>query len=159
MALVLAALWFEGREEEGVAPGAYGGRVTHVVDGDTLDVRDEQGVVRRIRLLGVDCLETHHEEKLGEQARQWGISREEARRLGEEATARMRELVHRREVVWIVPEGGRSRDRYGRVLAYVEVEGRDVGELLLKEGLAEARRERHARSRDYERAARAGGMR
>lgn len=34
------------------------------------------------------------------------------------------------------PDSGRVKDRYGRTLATIEVNGRDVGKIMIAEGLA-----------------------
>jgi endonuclease YncB( thermonuclease family) len=54
-------------------------------------------------------------------------------RLGRRATERLKELLASGEVRVI--ESGRI-DKYRRTLAHVEVDGRDVGEILIGEGLA-----------------------
>ncbi len=90
-------------------------RVERVVDGDTVDVRIG-GREERVRLIGVDAPE------LGQGV--WGErAREVLRRWVEGRVVRLE-----RDVV--------ERDRYGRVLAYVWVDGRLVNEELLREGVA-----------------------
>jgi endonuclease YncB( thermonuclease family) len=76
-------------------------------------------------------------------------------RLGERATARTRGLVQGKSIAWEVPEGTPLFDPYDRMLAYVELPGggEDLGERLLREGLAEPRRDRHPRSDRYRAAA------
>src|SRR3546814_2865406 len=58
--------------------------------------------------------------------------------LADEAAQRLRDLVDGREVA-LVPDRT-DRDRFGRLLRHVEVDGTDVGGLLVQEGLALARR-------------------
>lgn len=151
--LILAGLaWYlstENQPPDDLARGDYHGFCTGVIDGDTLDVRGQDGTELRIRLLGVDCMEVHNEEKMAEQARSNRQSTDAVRELGERAKARVRALAAGRPVSWTIPEGTPLRDPYGRVLAYVEVNGSDLGELLIREGLAELRRDRHPRARAY----------
>jgi endonuclease YncB( thermonuclease family) len=88
-----------------------------VVDGDT--IKAPYGVT--YRLLGYDTPETHFAQCDAE------------RRLGRVASRRLEELLRRGRVR--VVESGR-RDRYGRTLANVYVNGRDVAEIMVEEGLA-----------------------
>lgn len=128
-ALVLA-LAFAGRSPAasnrgGIVQGPVAAAVRHVVDGDTLVIRARiwlgQTVETKVRIAGIDAPE-----------RRARCRRE--RDLARQATARLRSLL----------AGGAAvlRDvRYGkfagRVLARVETpEGRDVGAVLVGEGLA-----------------------
>jgi micrococcal nuclease len=109
LALALVVAW-QRRDEE---PEARSGRVAHVVDGDTLDVGRE-----RIRVLGIDTPER------GE----CGYAP------ASRATA---ELVLGRVIQLEADETQAARDRFGRTLAYVRLpDGRDLGEVLLRRGLA-----------------------
>jgi endonuclease YncB( thermonuclease family) len=105
--------------------------VVKVVDGDTLDVAG----VGRIRLVGVDTPER-------------GACGYES------ATQAMSVLVLGREVR-LVPGAVDEADRYGRLLRYVDVAGRDAGLSLIEEGWAVARYDsrdgygRHARQDAY----------
>ena len=95
-------------------------RVTSVVDGDTLDVT-WHGRPERVRLLGVDTPETV------DPHRPVGC-------YGPEAAA----FTHRRlqgRTVRLRFDRQR-RDRYGRLLAYVEVDGRRFNDELLTDGYA-----------------------
>jgi len=91
--------------------------VARVIDGDTLDLRvpDGEDAVTRIRLWGVDTPELASRD--GER---------EAEPLAQEAADFARELAQGRWVTLHL-EPGRRRGRYGRVLAYVEL---DDGTLL-----------------------------
>ncbi|MFK5689206.1 thermonuclease family protein [Ornithinimicrobium sp. LYQ92] len=89
--------------------------VVSIVDGDTVDVSNGA----RIRIAGIDTPER------GE----CGY---------DEAGARMMELARDREAV-LVKAGADSIDRYGRLIRYLDVDGRDVGLTLIQEGLAIAR--------------------
>lgn len=89
-----------------------------VYDADTFDVGAE-----RIRVNNLDAPE------IGERA-ECDIERA----LGERATAVARELLEGGARVTIYPE--RRRDRYGRVLARVDVNGADLAQTLINRGLA-----------------------
>ncbi len=97
-------------------PAAERGVVTHVVDGDTIDVAG----VGRIRYRGID---TPERGACGFDAAAEALTR----------------LVLGRQVDLIDPGTGDSADRYGRLLRYVDVDGVDSGLALIKKGLAIAR--------------------
>lgn len=92
--------------------------VAEVIDGDTLDVRLD-GTKERVRIIGINAPE-----------------RGEC--LDAQATAALRDLVDGRSVSLVVDTT--DRDDFGRLLRYVEVGGTDVGEELVRAGLALARR-------------------
>ena len=91
------------------------GTVSHVVDGDTIDVEG----VGRIRVIGIDTPER-------------GACGYES------ATLAMAALVADREVV-LTPGATSDADRYGRLLRYVDVDGADAGLQLIEDGWAIAR--------------------
>jgi endonuclease YncB( thermonuclease family) len=93
-------------------PGSY-----RVVDGDMIHA--PFGV--KYRLMGFDTPEIHFAKCTEEFA------------LGMAAKERLEELLASGEVRII--ESGRT-DKFRRTLAHVEVDGRDVGEILIGEGLA-----------------------
>lgn len=94
------------------------GVVTHVVDGDTLDVRLDGRGLERVRLIGIDTPEV-------------GTCGAAA------ATAAAARLAAGRRVVLRGDGSQDTRDRYGRLLAYVWLPGgRDLGFRLLAGGNA-----------------------
>jgi len=103
-------------------------RVVHVVDGDTLDINapDADKPKTRIRLWGVDTPELA---RGGRREMHFAV---QAREFAE------RTLFDREVNVVLTPD--RTRDRYGRLLAYVFCErgGRMFNEMLLEEGYAYA---------------------
>jgi micrococcal nuclease len=108
----------EAAERE-AAERAAGWTVVNVVDGDTVDVRGPGGVEERIRVVGIDTPER------GE----CGFG---------PASSAMAELVLDRPVELVA--GARDdRDRYGRLLRYLDVDGVDAGLTLIERGLAVAR--------------------
>jgi endonuclease YncB( thermonuclease family) len=88
-------------------------RVVNVHDGDTITALDEGNTQHRIRLQGIDAPE------LGQPFGRVARDRLAALAKGKTAT------VH-----------ASGKDRYGRVLATVEVEHDDLGRRLVAEGLA-----------------------
>lgn len=98
--------------------------VVRVVDGDTLDIDapDGDAPATRIRLLGIDAPETRDND--GSPAY-----------FASEATTYARRLVDGATVTVYLNEGGDSRGKYGRLLAYVEMaDRRFLNEVLLSEG-------------------------
>jgi endonuclease YncB( thermonuclease family) len=104
----------------------YRGTVTRVVDGDTLDVRLTSGKRERIRLIGIDTPES-------------GAC------YAAKASARARQLALSKQVVLKGDATQDTRDRYGRLLAYVWLPGgKDLGYQLLAGGHAKVYVFRHA---------------
>ena len=106
--------------------------MTRVVDGDTLDVDlpDGDRAVTRIRLRGIDCPEIAH-----------GLDGQDDP-YGPEATESALILVLDKRVRIALDPTRETRDRYGRLLAYVYLADTDesLNERLLEEGLARANR-------------------
>ena len=99
------------------------GRVLRVVDGDTLKVRVAGGDVKTVRLLGIDTPESKRPGAPVECG---------SRRAG----AALRRLVDGRSVVLVEDSSQDAVDRFGRVLAYVELGDDDVGEAMVASGWA-----------------------
>ncbi|HVM17192.1 MAG TPA: thermonuclease family protein [Gaiellaceae bacterium] len=97
---------------------SLGGTVTRVVDGDTVDVTLASGKRERVRLIGIDTPET-------------GTCH------AARATAAVRRLAQGARVSLRGDPTQDTRDRYGRLLAYVWLPGgRDLGYQLLAGGHA-----------------------
>ena len=95
--------------------------VVRVVDGDTIDVSRGGNDTDTVRLLGINTPETHHPTKPVEC-------------FGPEAAAFTEEHLAGRSVQL---EGDiEGRDRYGRRLAYVVVDGERFNDELLRRGYA-----------------------
>ena len=109
--------WWLGRHGRGVVRNV---RVVHVVDGDTIEVVDA-GRRETVRLLGVDTPETVD-------------PRKPVQCFGPEASAYTKQRLEGR-LVRLQPDVER-RDRYGRLLAYVIVDGRRFNDELLQRGYA-----------------------
>lgn len=95
--------------------------VVSVIDGDTIKI-DYEGKEETVRYLLIDTPETNHP-RLGEQP------------LGPEATAENKRLIESGEVSIEFDVGGRFDD-YGRMLAYIYVDGESIQEQLLESGFA-----------------------
>ena len=98
-----------------------GVEVTSVIDGDTIKIMYE-GKEVTVRYLLVDTPETNHP-RLGEQP------------LGKEATAANKRIINSGNVTIEFDVGDRFDD-YGRLLAYIYVDGESVQELLVESGMA-----------------------
>jgi endonuclease YncB( thermonuclease family) len=104
--------------DERLSAGTW--NVTRVVDGDTLDVTNDQ-TSETVRILGIDTPERGD----------CGYA---------SAAAYLRRLVTNKAVTLTAAGPGKDdRDRYRRLLRYVEVGGVDAGLALINQGLAIAR--------------------
>jgi micrococcal nuclease len=117
-ALVAAGVLAASAAGAGAGRFALHGTVTRVVDGDTVHVRLASGADERVRLIGIDTPEVG---RCGAAA----------------ATALARRLADGRAVVLLGDPTQATRDRYGRLLAYVWISGAgDLGYQQLAHGLA-----------------------
>ncbi len=110
-------------------------RVERVIDGDTIDLATGE----RVRVLGIDAPERRDPDG--------GV-----RLMAEEAKQRLTALASGQAVRVVVATPESPRDRYGRLLAHVEVPGLaepDVGAVLLAEGLAVPYPAAHPRAAHY----------
>src|SRR3954464_10209018 len=143
VAIVIAAAslagWWAGRQDPGATadttvpgPSRFAAVVTAPVDGDTVHVRTARGP-ETVRFLGVNTPEPHHPTP--------GVNPPATPRpakgvecFGPQAAAFTdRELTGRRVTLELDVE---HRDKYGRLLAYVIVEGRRFNDVLLERGYA-----------------------
>ena len=96
-----------------VQAGLLVGTVVGVVDGDTIDVLDDQRAQHKIRLAGIDAPE-------------------KAQAFGQQSKEHLSSLVFGRQV--LVETG--KRDRYGRTVGKVVIDGQDANLSLVAAGLA-----------------------
>jgi micrococcal nuclease len=114
----------------------FQGIVIRVVDGDTADVRLLNGPRERVRLLGIDTPEVYDSEKLERDARASGRSKEEVQALGRLASEFTKRHLGGKEVGLELDV--QTRDQYGRLLAYVWLQGGILFNLhILREGYAQ----------------------
>lgn len=121
------------RETDGNPEGVT---VVRVIDGDTLAVEpsdtlpatNEDGTEHVVRVLGIDAPEMHYADDT------------EPACGAQDATDYLDELLPAGATVTLVHDSEADEvDRYGRTLAYVELEATgDIGELLVAEGYAAA---------------------
>lgn len=110
--------------------------VTAVVDGDTIEVRFDDGSRDTVRLLGIDTPEVTAETEPGE----WeGVSDGACLRgYGQAATEWVTEAVLDERVTLVGDTIADDRGSYGRLLRYVVHENTTINERLVAEGLARA---------------------
>ena len=97
------------------------GDVVKVTDGDTLKVRIRGVGIRDIRIIGIDTPEVYGGVQCG----------------GRNASQRMKRLAPVGSTVTLISDPSQDdRDRYGRLLRYVERKGKDVGRAQVNLGEA-----------------------
>ncbi len=109
-------------------------KVVRVIDGDTIVVKID-GKLEKVRLLGVDCPETKAQRNKPFEydaitnltyLAKWGLK-------AKEFTKR---YLEGKIVELEFDDNAGVRDRYGRLLAYIYVNGTDFNALLIEKGLA-----------------------
>ena len=118
LVLVATAPTADARDSASHGSFVKRGVVSTVVDGDTIDARLDSGRGERVRVIGIDTPERgdcHFAE----------------------ASARTRALALGRRVVLRGDATQDTRDRYGRLLAYIDIGGSvDLGRALIRSGHA-----------------------
>ncbi|MDD5103442.1 MAG: S-layer homology domain-containing protein [Candidatus Peribacteraceae bacterium] len=96
------------------------GTVTRVVDGDTFKV--QLAVEETVRIIGIDTPETVD-------------PRKPVQCFGKEASTKLKELLEGEDVM-LEKNPAEERDKYGRLLRYVDLDGEDIGATMIEEGYA-----------------------
>jgi len=91
-------------------------KCTRVIDGDTIEVKDEAGIKYKVRYIGIDTPEVNED-------------------YGDIATEKNKELVEGKIVK--LEKDVSSTDKYGRILAYVYMEDIFINAYLVQEGYAQ----------------------
>ena len=115
------------------------GKVVKVVDGDTIWVRCKNGSLYKIRILGIDTPEIYRKNNPYEYYTYDGTPITNTTYLklwGYKAKEYLEDMLKGREVVVVFDRMSPRRDKYNRYLAYIFVDGRDVGEDLIINGYA-----------------------
>ncbi len=103
-----------------VRSGFY--KVVSIADGDTITV-DMEGRKEKVRFIGVDTPEINHED----------LNKSECYAL--KSKEYTESLIDGREVELVTDKYGSTRDKYGRLLRYVNAhDGRSIDELLVGGG-------------------------
>ncbi|WP_246202668.1 thermonuclease family protein [Virgibacillus doumboii] len=108
------------KKQQASTPGDATATVTRVVDGDTIEIR-LNGKTEDVRLLLVDTPETVHPS-------------EPVQPFGPEASQFAKSQLTGKKVQ--IEYDGPKRDHYGRLLAYLWVDGQNFNKMLLEKGLA-----------------------
>lgn len=129
--------------------------VVEVVDGDTVEVAYANGTRETVRLLGVDTPEVHAQNSPGEFP---GVPDTEAgqrclRRAGENASAYAEDRLAGESVRLAFDAASERRGYYGRLLAYVVVDGGSFNRALLRAGHARVYDSTFTERERYERTA------
>jgi micrococcal nuclease len=133
-------------------PGAgVAATVVRVVDGDTVEAELENGSVEKIRLVGVDTPEVFSENTPDEYgAPDTDAGRSCLRGWGERASEFATDELAGRSVRLAFDDNLPRRGYYGRLLAYVYVDGRSFNHRLIASGHARVFRSEFTRREDYE---------
>ncbi|PIC88601.1 thermonuclease [Sporosarcina sp. P21c] len=125
LGIAIVAIYFpellEEEEKEPSRQGLIPVELVKTIDGDTIKIMYE-GKEENVRYLLIDTPETNHP-WLGKQP------------YGQQAKVRNQELLQKGQLEIEFDVGGKY-DKYGRLLAYIYIDGKSVQEQLLKEGLA-----------------------
>ncbi len=113
----------EKEKEEQLPPPPGSVKVFSVLDGDTMRYRDEEGVLQSVRLLGIDAPESNT------------ARYKKVECFGAESKEYLTKLIKNKYVQFVFDEG-QQRDIYGRLLAYVYLDGLSINEHLIAEGYA-----------------------
>lgn len=145
-----------GSPTTAAAAGDVTVEVVEVVDGDTIKVVMPDGARETVRLLGVDTPEVHAENTPDEFE---GVPETEAgrtclRAAGEDASAYAKSRLADRTVELRYDEKAGERGYYGRLLAYVVVDGAEFNYDLITEGHARLYESSFEERERYERAER-----
>jgi micrococcal nuclease len=93
--------------------GAIPVRVTRVIDGDTFETESGE----KVRMIGINAPEASDVN-------------------GPEATHYLQDLIEGKEVTLVADEKSRDRDRYQRLLRYVEIGDADINLRMVQDGFA-----------------------
>jgi micrococcal nuclease len=152
--VALVGLAFAAAPYVRAVAGPSRGKVVDVYDGDTITV-EAAGASYKVRLLGIDAPEMNYNTlwsemekvekfssfssrgELHEARAKFERSARLVRAYARASRARLVELVRGKDVR-LVYDKRETKDRYGRILAYVEVGGTDVSAEMLRSGWAVA---------------------
>jgi micrococcal nuclease len=115
----------------------YSVTIVSVTDGDTVDIRFQNGTVDTVRLLGIDTPETYGENTPDEYegVPNNGAGAQCLRGVGLDAKARTQTLDGQQVTLKFDSESD-NRGYYGRLLAYIYVDGTNYNYQLIKDGHA-----------------------
>ena len=136
------------RRWEASGSSAMPARCLRVVDTDTIVIEWLLGT-NKVRMAGIDAPESKDNKKLREQAQMFNIQPSALLQISQIVIRQMDIMLTGKGVKIVFPRGKVEYDSFGRVLAYIEVDGKDVCEMLLRNGLCYPRPEPHPRKERY----------
>jgi micrococcal nuclease len=134
-----------------VPPAGKNVFVEWVYDGDTIRVVETDKRRIKVRVRGIDCPESRHNEKCEREGKRGLPNCAQQIPMGKKAKKRALELLFKKRVS-LVCEDKCQTDKYGRALRYVHLQdGRDFGLLMIREGLCQdlSHKFPHPRSASY----------
>jgi len=109
--------------------------VERVIDGDTFTIMVQDDEFS-IRVLGIDCFETKHNDRLKDQAEKAGISEDSAYSLGQIAKKLADSLLSGNKVIIKRDEDEDNFDTYNRLLRWVIINNLKLDSIMLTRNLA-----------------------
>ncbi|MFN2540598.1 MAG: thermonuclease family protein [Chthoniobacterales bacterium] len=153
--LLLSATWASAAEKEWVTLNDCKYVDSESNDGDSFHVRCSEKEFTA-RLYFVDTPETNlrYGDRTREQSLHFGITLDETMNAGLKAAERVRALLQKPFVVRTLWASAAGRGREARYNVLIEVDGKNLAEILISEGLARAKGVGHElpdgeKSRDY----------
>ncbi|MBP7830630.1 MAG: thermonuclease family protein [Kiritimatiellae bacterium] len=136
------------RRWEASGSSAMPARCLRVVDTDTIVIHWLYGT-NKVRMAGIDAPEKKENKKLREQAEMLKIKPAALLQISQVVIRQMDIMLTGKDVKIVFPRGKVEYDSFGRVLAYIEVGGKDICEMLIRNGLVYPRPEPHPRKERY----------
>lgn len=96
--------------------------VARIVDGDTIDIKTDNGTAS-VRLIGINAPEVSHGESKGEC-------------FGDESTSHLEQLIGGSEITLEYDESQGRYDKYNRILAYIYVGNDNINYQMIRDGYA-----------------------
>lgn len=131
-----------------VEPGPPPAQCVGVIDGDTIKVL-WNGQKETARILGIDTPETRSISRLEKQAKELNFTEAELKKYGNIAKQTTQNWLLDQNVRLVFPSNVVKRDSCGRLLAYVEQQGIDIGQRVLLSGLAQSAEWEYTRAASY----------
>jgi len=116
---------------ETIPSSTFKARIVRVSDGDTIVVETQQGQQVKIRVLGMDTPEKFVTAKLKKDAKECGTTIEKMSYLGKLASQHAHKYLEPGKEILVEPI---KKDKYGRLLAKIYVDGKDYGYQMIREG-------------------------
>ncbi len=119
--------WWSHRQQKSTSPvnvAITSFYVDHVIDGDTVQIKTLTSR-QSVRIIGIDTPELSGT-----------TGKKEC--FADEATAHLKELIGSSSIETALDSQSRAVDRYGRLLRYVAVDGKDIGAEMISDGYAYA---------------------